>query len=106
MHKIELSDYGCLIVSEGTLNPEYLVPTFISFLSDYTEDKAEEKEISGYYKDFEELVEKDDCEGIAEMSDFLYDRMGELSPDDAYFGGMESDPACIGYWPVTENENF
>ena len=37
MYKVELNDYGCLIVSEGTCNPEYLIPTFLSFLSDYTE---------------------------------------------------------------------
>lgn len=106
MYKIELSDYGCLIVSEETLNPEHLIPTFLSFLSDYVEDKAEEKEIDRFYKEFKELVEKDDCEGIAELCDFLYDRMGELSPDGAYFGGSEGgDSACIGFWMAEEN-NF
>lgn len=104
MYKIELDDYGCLIVSEGILNPEYLIPEFLSFLSDYAEDKAEEKEINGYYKEYEEMIEKGDYEGIAEMYDFLYDMMGELSPDGVYFGGAEGDPACIGFWMVEEND--
>ena len=104
MYRVELSDYGCFIVSDGTLNPEYLIPTFLSFLSDYAEDKAEEKEINGYYKEYEEMIEKDDCEGIAEMCDFLYDMMEELSPDGVYFGSAEGDQACIGFWTDTEND--
>lgn len=104
MHKVELDEYGCLVVSESTLNPEHLIPVFLSFLSDYVEDKAEEKEINGYYKEYEEMIEKEDYEGLAEMCDFLYDRMGELSPDGTYFGGAEGDPACIGFWTDTEND--
>lgn len=105
MYKVELDNYGFIVVSESNLNPEHLIPTFISFLSDYVEDRAEEKEVDGYYKEYEEMIEKEDYEGLAEMCDFLYDRMRSLAPDGVYFGGSEGgDPACIGFWMVEESD--
>ena len=104
MFKVELNDYGYLIVSEGTLNPEQLIPTFLSFLSDYVEDREEEQEIVGYYKEYEEMTKKADYEGIAEFCDFLYDELQDIAPENAYFGSSEGDGACIGYWMIEENE--
>lgn len=107
MHKVELNDYGYLVVSEGCCNPEYLIPAFLSFLSDYTETEAEDREIQALFAEYEvykamEYYEGEEC--MSEMLCFLYDMMGELSPDGVYFGGSEGDPACIGFWTDTEND--
>lgn len=104
MYKVELDEYGYLVISEGTLNPDHLIPVFLSFLSDFTETHEEEQEIAGYYKDYEEMTKKADYEGIAEFCDFLYDELQDIAPENAYFGGMDGDPACIGFWMVDENE--
>ena len=42
----------------------------------------------------------------AELYDVVYSMMENIAPENAYFGSSEGDGACIGYWPVTENENF
>lgn len=107
MYKIELSDYGCLIVSEGTLNPEHLIPTFLSFLSDYTETEAEDREIKALFAEYEvykamEYYEGGEC--MLVMLSFLYDMMQDIAPDGTYFCGSEGDPACIGFWMVEEND--
>ena len=107
MRKVELNAYGYLVVSEGTLNPEYLIPTFLSFLSDYTETEAEDREIKALFAEYESYKAMEYYEGgeyMAEMCDFLYDRMQDIAPDGAYFCGMEGDPACIGFWTDTEND--
>lgn len=105
MHKVELNDYGYLVVSEGTLNPEYLIPTFLSFLSDYTETEAEDREIQALFAEYESYKDKEYYEGgefMVEMYDFLYDMMQDIAPEGTYFGGAEGDPACIGFWADEE----
>ena len=107
MYKIELSDYGCLVVSEGNLNPEYLIPAFLSFLSDYVETKEEENDLKGLYTEFEKYSAMEYYEGgeyMVELYEVVYSMMEKIAPEDAYFGCSEGDGACIGYWTDTEND--
>ena len=107
MYKVELDDYGCLIVSEGCCNPEYLIPAFLSFLSDYTETEEEAKEVQALFAEYEGYKAMEYYEGgefMGEMCDFLYDRMQDIAPEGTYFGGSEGDSACIGFWTDTEND--
>ena len=105
MFKVELNDYGYLVVSEGTLNPERLIPTFLSFLSDYVETEEEAKEVQALFAEYEVYKAMEYYKGVEymeEMCDFLYDMMQDIVPDGAYFGGSEEDPACIGFWTDEE----
>lgn len=107
MYKVELNKYGYLVVSEGVCNPEYLVPTFLSFLSDYTETEEEEKELEELYAEFKRYADMEYFEGgeyMAELYEVIYSMMENIAPEGAYFEGSEGDPACIGYWSVTEND--
>ena len=107
MHRVELNGYGYLVVSEGTCNPEYLIPTFLSFLSDYTETEEEENDLKGLYTEFEEYSAMEYYEGgeyMAELYDVVFSMMENIAPENAYFGGSEGDPACIGFWTDTEND--
>ena len=107
MHKVELNDYGYLVVSESTCNPEYLSPTFLSFLSDYVEDREEEKELEELHAEFERYAAMEYYEGgefIAELYDVIFSMMENIAPENAYFGSSEGDGACIGYWMIEENE--
>lgn len=108
MYRVELSDYGCLIVSEGTLNPEHLIPAFLSFLSDYVEDREEEKELEELHAEFEKYAAMEYFEGRTHMTELLYEAiwymMEEIAPENAYFGSSEGDGACIGFWMVEEND--
>ena len=107
MYNVELDGYGFLIVSDGTLNPEHLIPVFISFLSDYVEDREEEKELEELYTEFERCAAMEYYEGrefMAELYDVVFSMMGNIAPDGAYFGSSEGDGSCIGYWMIEENE--
>ena len=109
MHKVELNDYGYLVVSESTCNPEYLIPAFLSFLSDYTETEAEDREIQELFTEYEVYKAMEYYEGgeyMAELYDVIYSMMENIAPDGVYFGSAEGDPACIGYWSISEDENF
>ena len=107
MHKVELNDYGYLVVSESTCNPEYLIPAFLSFLSDYTETEAEDREIQKLFAEYEVYKAMGHYEGwecMSEMLCFLYTMVQDIAPDGAHFCGSEYDPACIGFWTDTEND--
>lgn len=108
MYNVELSNYGFLIVSDGTCNTEHLIPTFLSFLSDYVETKEEENDLKGLYTEFEKYSAMEYYEGHTHMTELLYDAiwymMENIAPENAYFGSSEGDGACIGYWMIEENE--
>lgn len=107
MYNVELSDYGYLVVSDGILNPEYLIPTFISFLSDYVETEEEEtslKELHAEFRRYAAIEYYEGSEYMAELYDVVFSMMEDITPENAYFGGSEDDPACIGFWMIGENE--
>ena len=107
MHKVELNDYGYLVVSESTCNPEYLIPAFLSFLSDYTDTEAEDREIQELFTEYEAYKAMEYYEGrefMAELYDVVFSMMGNIAPDGAYFGSSEGDGTCIGFWTDTEND--
>ena len=108
MQKVEIVDYGCLVVSEGYYNPENLIPVFLSFLSDYTETEAEDREIQKLFAEYEAykaMEYREGCEFMAELYDVIYSMMEKIAPENAYFGSSEGDGTCMGYWTDTEN-NF
>ena len=108
MHKVELNDYGYLVVSEGTLNPEHIIPAFLSFLSDYVEDREEKMKLEEFHAEFEKYSAMEYFEGCTHMNELLYEdiwyMMEEIAPKNAYFGSSDGDGACIGYWMIEENE--
>ena len=107
MFKVELNDYGYLVVSESTCNPEYLIPAFLSFLSDYTDTEAEDREIQELFTEYEAykaMEYREGCEFMAELYDVIYSMMEKIAPENAYFGSSEGDGTCIGFWTDTEND--
>lgn len=99
-----------IIVSEGTLRNEDLIPAFIRAL----EERLDEAEAQGYstahmrryIREIEERIETiPDYYETADASwDLagLYDALADYAPEGMYFGAHEGDGALYGFWPVEE----
>lgn len=94
------------VVSEGTLNPEHLIPVFAKLVheldyelyrnsTDWCSrclDRAMAGELGGHSSG---LLDPDDQLSVLEN---LYEALDELAPPGYRFGGHEGDPACIGFF--------
>lgn len=101
-----------LIVSEGTLRPEDLIPAFIHAL----EERLDEAEAQGhdtahtrrYIREIEERIET--IPDYYETADSGWDLVGlsdalnDYAPEGMYFGAHEGDGALYGFWPIEEDE--
>jgi len=99
-----------MIVSEGTLRPEDLIPAFIHAL----EERLDDAEAQGhntahmrrYIREIEERIETipDYYETADANWDLagLYDALNDYAPDGMYFGAHEGDGALYGFWPIEE----
>lgn len=102
-----------IIVSEGTLRLEDLVPAFIRAL----EERLDEADAQGhntahmrrYIREIEERIET--IPDYYETDDAnwdlagLYDTLNDCAPEGMYFGAHEGDGALYGFWPIEEDDN-
>lgn len=106
---------GC-VVSEATLKTEHLLEAFTAFLLDVRKkvqfSESQENALMeamfimdthpncfGYYGD-ERLPES-----VAEEADYLvnedlWDILDSIAPKGTYFGALEGDGACYGFWAL------
>lgn len=94
------------VISNGTLNPRHLIPTFLDLLSKLSESRAEI--VRNVYKD---VIDANFGEGsnefrvgietdIASMMEQLWDDIEELLPKGLFFGAIEGDGACFAIQQV------
>ncbi|HLU25426.1 MAG TPA: hypothetical protein VKZ58_06930 [Longimicrobiales bacterium] len=102
-----------LIVSEGTLRPEDLIPAFIHALK----ERLDEVEPQGhdtahtrrYIREIEERIET--IPDYYETADSGWDLVGlsdalnDYAPEGMYFGAHEGDGALYGFWPIEPAED-
>jgi len=84
-------------VSEGTLKEEDLIPKFYSALkaiSRKLSDKALQ-EIGDYVLD---NLEESPEQRLSQVCDILREALEETAPEGYYFGTLEGDGACFGFW--------
>jgi hypothetical protein len=83
-------------ISEGTMRPEDLIPTFASEL-DRIRDSGQ---YAGLVQEAYEAVNDNDCdsEDAGFILDDLLEALNEYAPPMAYFGAHEGDGASYGFW--------
>lgn len=84
-------------VSEATLRVEDLLPVLAEEL-ERTYNRQGTK-IPRRHRELIEAASDTDSEYAEHVLDELYYALNELAPPYVYFGGTDSDPACIGWWP-------
>lgn len=88
-----------IIISEGTLHPRDLIPAYIAYLDEHN-----------YKYDLDEtdlaILENEDWDNVYVpfLMDYLGECMDDAAPEGMYFGSSEGDGACIGYWPVEDDD--
>lgn len=90
-------------VSEGTLILEDIVDK-ISLLVSSQEIVDDSGSLDDYIDEFyEELsLDEQDQQNLDEIYQDICERLTDLAKDGYYFGGLEGDPACIGFWEIVE----
>lgn len=95
-------------ISNGTLNPEDLIPSYLWELERLRLNREERafvrkirkaSEQEGYYDGNGEDGSADLVEDLATLSDIMDNHV----PPYAYFGSIEGDGACIGVWPALDS---
>jgi len=96
-----------MIVSEGTLRPQDLIPAFFSTLKylneeDYNDLLKEYPE----FADIEEELTPIQIDLVGEVLDDLYCRLNENAPQGTCFGAHEGDGALFGFWEFPREEGI
>lgn len=97
-----LDDLKGMVVSEGTMRSEDLIPKFLNVLKTYGKDKYD-----AYVKENPEVLDLEgmDDETMGYVFDELFDRLDEIAPDGFYFAAHPDDGACYGFWEVEPDES-
>ncbi len=94
-------------VSEGTMRDEDLIDTFASELSYHMKrmrlGRDQRSRYNELLKDAREPDAADNCEDIVGA---LFDALNEIAPPHAYFGALDGDGACYGFWPIVDNDEI
>lgn len=101
---LKWSEYG-FVVSDGTLNPFHLLESYFDILHRFHLEpsfKEEAKEILQKYFDGKE--DEINMETVSELINDFYDYFNEVIPENFYFGSLEGDGACIGFFPLYQEE--
>ena len=102
IHEANLDDLKGLVVSEGTMRSEDLIPKFLNVLKTYAVDKYD-----AYVKENPEVLDLNgmDDETMGWVVDELFDKLDEIAPEGFYFAAHPDDGACYGFWEVEPDES-
>lgn len=96
-----LDDLKGMVVSEGTMRSEDLIPKFLNVLKTYGKDKYD-----AYVKENPEVLDLKgmDDETMGYVFDELFNMLDEIAPEGFYFAAHPDDGACYGFWEVDPSE--
>lgn len=95
------------LVIEGTMRPQDLIPEFLAVLDDLDSEQHDKilrdfpKALTTSYMggSWDEWCESEDAEYMLET---LFDMLEEYAPEGCYFGAIEGDGCCYGFWRVDD----
>ncbi|MDH2296048.1 hypothetical protein [Cobetia sp. 1AS1] len=93
-------------ISQGTLRPQDLIPTFLDALAKYDSAAHEQlvaqphPPIPAYVQDEGDDSEWWDSEEAAFLQEELINALENAAPDGTYFGTHEGDGADFGFWSL------
>ncbi|NMA49529.1 MAG: hypothetical protein GX947_07150 [Tissierellia bacterium] len=98
-----------IILTEGTLNPEHLLPTYYDFLVKYNINELADKikavfseeptTYNSYYSITEMTCNSEEAHYLLEE---IYDFFNEIAPLGYCFSSHVGDGACFGFWKICE----
>lgn len=114
----KLKPHQCGVVSTGTVHPEHLVIAFYDFLDRvgflnkrlrrdvlscfiFTVPYDENKSLSEYL--YYDEIELNDADKLMYCLDALWNCLEDIAPDGYYFGALEGDASCIGYFNINSD---
>lgn len=91
-------------ISNGTLRTQDLLRTFADEI-----ERIHPFNTSAFVAECREAADALDAETLTEHDAALvlseaFSRLEDYAPDDMYFGTLEGDGACFGFWAFHENE--
>ena len=110
-----------IIISDGTLNPQHLLPTFYDILTNYNIQASQlKKDIEAWFRptsnngselkptfhnQYHSLIRLVyDIEFINETITSCYDFLDSIAPEGYYFGSTDGDGACIGFFKYEKED--
>jgi hypothetical protein len=89
-------------ISEGTLRPQDLVKTFSKTVLEYDPQNKMTLLIKGQFDDPDYWEDDNELDSDIRM---LFDELDLIAEEDGsvYFGTLEGDGACFGFFPLTED---
>ena len=97
-----LEAHGAYILSEGTLVPEDLLYTFVAFIIEAGEGQALSDEL---LSDYDQQVRLGGQEYDWALDECFY-ILDDVAPEGYYFGTLEGDGACFGFFKEEEDALF
>lgn len=96
-----IEDLKGMVVSDGTMRSEDLIPKFLNVLKVYGRDVYDK--YVGENPEVLDLSGMDD-ETMGWVVDELFDKLNEIAPEGYSFGSQDGDGACYGFWSVDVDE--
>ncbi len=102
-------EYAGECISEGTLRTEDLIEACIPYLEEAGEsDYADLLRAYLYVArdvDYHEALYEPFQEHLSMiLNEEIFPKMEDIAPEGTYFGTMEGDGACFGFWRIQEEE--
>lgn len=97
-----IEDLKGMVVSDGTMRSEDLIPKFLNVLKVYGKDVYDK--YVGENPEVLDLSGMDD-ETMGWVVDELFDKLNEIAPEGYSFGSQDGDGACYGFWSVDADES-
>ena len=99
------NDFAGLELSHATMRPEDLIPCFLSFLASHAPQAMPE---DAQYMGAQYLMQTDtgamDTEDGWHDTHILFDILDSIAPEGCYFGALEGDGSCYGFWPCEDDD--
>lgn len=97
-----IEDLKGMVVSDGTMRSEDLIPKFLNVLKVYGRDVYDK-----YIDENPEVLDLSgmDDETMGWVVDELFDKLNEIAPEGYSFGSQDGDGACYGFWSVDADES-
>ena len=97
-----IEDLKGMVVSDGTMRSEDLIPKFLNVLKVYGRDVYDK-----YVDENPEVLDLSgmDDETMGWVVDELFDKLNEIAPEGYSFGSQDGDGACYGFWSVDADES-